>query len=142
MMTGICNEEWRAISGYANYQISSIGRIRILRTAKIVKPLTDSRGYLCMELMLQGKHSVYWIQNLVANKFLERPFNKPFIHHIDRNPRNNATNNLRFRAYPVNRARRLKEDSDEEHCEEDDCEEDEFEEDDCDEDDCEEEEGA
>ena len=39
------------------------------------------------------------------------------MHHTDRDHRNNATNDLRFRAYPVNRARRFKEDSDEEPCE-------------------------
>ena len=71
-----------------------------------------------MELIKKGKHSVYKIHNLVAHEFLERPFNKPFIHHIDRNPRNNAINNLRVWAYLVNTASRLREDSDEYDCEE------------------------
>ena len=65
--------------------------------------------------------------NLVANEFLERPFNKPFIHHIDRSHRNNAINSLRFRVYPVNIVCRSREDSD-------DCEEYESEEGECDED--------
>ena len=113
MMTGISNEEWRAVSGYANYQISNVGRIRISKAAKILKPLTDPCGYLSDELIKKGKHSVYKIHILVANEFLERPFNKQFIHHLERNHRNNAINNLRFRAYPVNSASRLREDSDE-----------------------------
>ena len=119
----------------------------VSKTANISKPLTDSRVYLSIELIKTGKHSVYRIQNLVANEFVERQFCRPFIHHIDRNLRNNAIHNLRFRAYRVKRAGRLRADSDEYDCEEYESEEGERDEDgceegECDEDGCEEEEGV
>ncbi len=37
-ITGIINEEWRSVSGYANYQVSNIGRVRNVKTEKILKP--------------------------------------------------------------------------------------------------------
>ncbi len=127
------------------FQIS--GESVLTKTAQILKPLTDSCGYLCMELIEQGNHCVHKSHALVANEFLERPLSKPFIHHIDRNLRNNAIHNLRFRAYRVKRAGRLRADSDEYDCEEyeseeGECDEDGCEEGECDEDGCEKEEGV
>jgi hypothetical protein len=133
--------------GMLTIKFQMSGESVLIKTAQILKPLTDSRGYLCMELIKQGNHGVRKIHALVANEFLERPLSKPFIHHIDRNHRNNPINSLRFRAYPVKRAGRLRADSDEYDCEEYESEEGERDEDgceegECDEDGCEEEEGV
>ena len=38
MITGIINEEWRSVSGNANYQVSNIGRVRNVGTERILKP--------------------------------------------------------------------------------------------------------
>ena len=41
MITGIIQEEWRSISGYANYQVSNIGRVRNIKSGRILKPGSD-----------------------------------------------------------------------------------------------------
>ncbi len=109
MIAGICNKAWRSVSGFAKYQVSNIGRAHCEKTANVLKQLTDTRGYLGIELVRNSNQSVYKTHNLVANKLLEIPLNRPSTH-IDRNPRNIATC---FRVHPVNRASRFKEDSEE-----------------------------
>ena len=45
-----------------------------------------------------GKKPLY-IHRLVAKAFIPNPYNKPTVDHIDRNPRNNHVENLRWATY-------------------------------------------
>ena len=49
-ITGVINEEWRAFSGYANYQVSNIGRVRNVKTERILKPNIRKDGYYIIGL--------------------------------------------------------------------------------------------
>ena len=46
MTQGINNECWRNISGYLNYQVSNIGRVRNVKTERILKPQILQNGLL------------------------------------------------------------------------------------------------
>lgn len=52
----------------------------------------DSHGY--RKVMIDYKP--YFVHRLVAETYLPNPENKPFIDHIDRNPLNNSSSNLRW----------------------------------------------
>lgn len=94
-MTGIINEEWRSINSYLNYQVSNIGRVRNVKTSKILKP-NDVYGYQQIRLWEYKKPKMHYIHKLVAREFIENPLELSIIDHIDGNPRNNVVTNLRF----------------------------------------------
>ena len=99
---GIINEIWRSVSGYANYQVSNIGRVRNTKTGRILQPCDDSDGYHIIHLYINGSPKTTRIHQLVAKEFIDNPQNKPCIDHIDRDTKNNCTSNLRWSTYSEN----------------------------------------
>ncbi len=95
-MTGIINEEWRSVSGFANYQVSNIGRIRNVKTERILKITVNSNGYWRVSLYKGGETADFLVHRLVALEFIENPEGKSYIDHIDRNRLNSCINNLRW----------------------------------------------
>ena len=107
-MTGIVNEEWRTISDYENYQISNMGRVKNIKTERILKPAIEQRGYRRASLYKDGKVSKFSIHRLVAQDFFENPEGKLYIDHMDRNSSNNCINNLRWVSSSQNQMNRTK----------------------------------
>ena len=98
----IINEEWRTISGYPNYQVSNLGRLRNQKTDYILNPSTDRKGYLYAGLWNyeNGKSKCHKVHKLVAQEFIQNPDNKPLVGHIDAKARqNNNINNLRWHTH-------------------------------------------
>jgi hypothetical protein len=96
-MTRLLNnrENFRAIDGYDNYEVSDCGRVRNVTTARILKAGTRN-GYQQVGLSKVGKIKTMKIHQLVAQAFLENPLNKKCIDHIDNNKLNNHVSNLRY----------------------------------------------
>jgi hypothetical protein len=93
----IINEQWRTISGYLNYQVSNIGRVRNTTTGRVRKLSTGHAGYLGLTLPLNGKLVYLKVHRLVALEFLPNPNNKPTVDHIDNKAiLNNTIHNLRW----------------------------------------------
>ena len=94
-------EIWRDIVGYEGlYQVSNLGRVKSLgnnktRKEKVLKPETIN-GYLrvCLFKEKKGKHIL--VHRLVADAFIPNIDNKPYIDHIDGNPKNNIIDNIRW----------------------------------------------
>jgi plasmid maintenance system killer protein len=91
----IINEQWRSISGYLNYQVSNIGRVRNA-SGHILKSHTSNSGYLHLKLGLDGIRKHHSIHRLVAQEFIPNPMNKPIVDHIDGVKTNNTIGNLRW----------------------------------------------
>lgn len=103
-------EIWKPIKGYeGNYEISSSGRIKSLRRTKhsakrgyyilqekILKPVSNGRGYLGVMLTKNGKQKHYYIHRLVADAFLDNPNNYPQINHKNENKSDNSVENLEW----------------------------------------------
>lgn len=99
-------EQWKDIKGYEGlYQVSNNGNIKSLaRTMSsgrklnpiIMKMQEDKRGYLSVLLSKDGSKKRVRIHREVAKAFVENPFNKEQVNHIDEDKTNNKANNLEW----------------------------------------------
>lgn len=88
-------EIWKEIIGYSGiYVVNPQGKIKSLRTKKIMRTHKNPLGYEFVRLSLSGKSKKHRVHRIVAKAFLDNPFNKPFINHLDSNPSNNHMDNL------------------------------------------------
>ncbi len=108
MNTGIINEEWRSISGYVNYQVSNIGRVRNATTGLVLKEQISNVGYRNVGICLDKKQKRFLTHRLVAGEFIDNPDNKKCVDHINHDKGNNTINNLRWVSTSENSANRTK----------------------------------
>ena len=78
-----------------NYAISNHGNIKNVKTNYILR-LGTNKQYNNIKITVDKKLKTYYIHRLVAEYFVENPNNYPDVHHIDNNPKNNNSNNLRY----------------------------------------------
>ena len=109
-ITGIINEEWRSVSGNANYQVSNIGRVRNVKTEKILKPRVGGSGkcYFIVALYKDNTRANSYIHRHVAQEFIDNPDSKKYVDHIDHNKTNNTVLNLRWVSNSENSMNRTK----------------------------------
>ena len=93
-------ERWKSVNGYANYEISSCGRVRNATTERMLKP-SDS-GYQVINLRKNGKSKTHYVHRLVAEAFVDNPAEKRCVDHIDGNRKNNNCENLRYATHSEN----------------------------------------
>lgn len=92
-------EIWKAIPGYDGYEVSNLGNVKSLgnnktRKEKILKPLSNGKGYFQVELF---KKRVY-IHQLVAMAFLnhKKDGHKLVVDHINNIQTDNRLENLQI----------------------------------------------
>lgn len=98
------DEIWKPIEGYEGiYEVSTKGRIRTLRTNKIVTP-KNIKGYSAVRLYKNGKDRQFYIHRIVAKAFIPNPLELQEVNHKDENTKNNNLNNLEWcdRKYNAN----------------------------------------
>ena len=78
------------------YLVSDHGDVFSLRTNRLLKPATDKDGYLYYVLCVKGVRKTIKAHRLVAKAFVENPYNKPAIDHINGIKGDNHANNLRW----------------------------------------------
>ena len=87
---------WKGIEGYDNYMVSSYGRVKNIKTGRILKPLNHSGGYLTVVLYANEKINTLYIHRLVSHAFLLNPLNRRCVDHRDHDKHNNNILNLRY----------------------------------------------
>lgn len=96
-------EIWKPI-GYDGYEVSNLGRVKSYKydeiNGKIMKPYKDTKGYLQIDLSLDGRkreNRVHLaVHRLVAMAFLPNPDNLPQVNHKDEDKTNNCVDNLEW----------------------------------------------
>lgn len=90
------SEEWRAIPGIVEYEISSLGRLRNL-TKGIVLAKQQTSGYHSYSVRrADGKRLHVKAHRLVAIAFIPNPEGKREVNHIDHDKTNNRVENLEW----------------------------------------------
>ena len=93
-------EIWEDIEGYEGlYQVSNLGRTKRLYKndkEKILKLMSDRKGYLRVDLYKEGKRKTYTVHRLVAQAFIPNLENKLEVNHKDEDKTNNKVENLEW----------------------------------------------
>lgn len=89
-------EEWREY--LPGYLVSNYGRIKSLKTNKILKQVINKNGYCtcCVSLGSRKKKKCFRVHIAVATLFIDNPNNYPFVNHKDCNKTNNCVDNLEW----------------------------------------------
>jgi hypothetical protein len=109
------SEVWRDIPGTSGaYQASDLGRVRSVdrkilklsrwgfeieatQNGRVLKPWTDSSGYLVVYICADGKRDAANVHRLAAETFLSPPAQDGLdVNHLDGNKQNNAPSNLEW----------------------------------------------
>ena len=86
-------EIWKTIKSDKNYyEISNLGRVRDIESEKILKPMKNKFGYLCVYLNKERK--LHYLSRLVCEAFIDGFDRTSSIHHINGNKIDNSLDNL------------------------------------------------
>ena len=96
IMKNLDFEIFLPIEGFNNYFVSNFGNIKNYKTDKIMKQRNDKDGYKLISLYKNDKQKCLRVHRLVVIAFIDNPYNKAFVDHIDNNPANNMVKNLRW----------------------------------------------
>lgn len=90
-------EEWKPVVDYETlYEVSSLGKVRSLRSGKLLKYSLGTTGYQQVNLRKDSKPRTMLVHRLVAQAFLSNPNSLPQVNHIDENKANNSIENLEW----------------------------------------------
>lgn len=95
-------ERWRVVADYPNYEVSSLGRLRRIKTnnnavaGRILKTHIASTGYLMVNLLNSSGRRHLSVHRLVASAFVDRPDGAIEVNHIDSNRANSRASNLEW----------------------------------------------
>lgn len=95
-------EEWRDISAFDDYQVSSHGRVRNKRSGRVKRVCIRGNGYPYAHFTVQGKQYLKSVHRLVAEAFIPNPEGKPCVNHIDGDKTNCHVSNLEWATYREN----------------------------------------
>lgn len=104
-MQRLREEFWKTITvlqGYENYPISIFGNVLSLNYnntgfAQVLTPFFNKKGYLVVNLSINGKSKIKLVSQLVAMAWLENPHNYDQVNHIKGKEKyNNQPSNLEW----------------------------------------------
>jgi hypothetical protein len=95
-------EEWKVYPELSNYEVSSLGRVRNIKTGRILANNVDKDGYFYVGLYQDKKKYRRNIHRLVALTFIPNPDNLPIVDHINQDRQDNRVENLRWTTHKGN----------------------------------------
>jgi len=92
------------LDGYENFQVSTCGNIRNIKTNNMLASHPDKDGYCVLTLRICGKKKQVKLHRLVGITFIDNPLGKPCINHKDGVKTNNFVGNLEWATVEENAA--------------------------------------
>lgn len=90
-------EEWRSVTGFVRYEVSSMGRFRRKATGTILVGHNAWTGYNHIGLLRDGKQIFKLSHRLVAEAFLVKPSEKhEVVNHKNKVRNDNRVSNLEW----------------------------------------------
>lgn len=89
-------ETFVKIEGFDNYEVSNLGKVRNIKSGRILKPSLNKNGYLRLWLCENNKRKHLYLHRIIATAFIDNPDEKPCVNHIDENKLNNDLSNLEW----------------------------------------------
>lgn len=87
----------------SRYAINMVGEVFNLTNGKLMKPSLNAKGYSQVVMVdNNGNRITRKVHRLVAETFIENPYGKPTVNHIDGNKANNHISNLEWNTYSEN----------------------------------------
>lgn len=104
-------EVWRNIDENGHYRISSMGRVESVKrfangrntSGRIMKLKPDKRGYLNVNITLDGEKVTKKVHRLVAEAFIPNPEKKPTVNHKNGIKQDNNLSNLEWHTWDENK---------------------------------------
>lgn len=97
-------EAWKKIEGFENYEVSNLGRIRrfYIKHIKYRKPVKQYGYYTITFSIGNNKFNKFQIHRIVAKAFIDNPFKKRCINHINGIKTDNRVENLEWCTHSEN----------------------------------------
>ena len=89
-------ETFVKIEGFENYEVSNLGKVRNIKSGRILKPHLNHNGYLKHHLYKHNKLKELFLHRIIAIAFIDNHEEKPCVNHIDENKLNNDLSNLEW----------------------------------------------
>lgn len=86
----------KSIIGYNNYLAHKSGNIYSKKTNRFMRPMLNQSGYQYVILQENNTKKKELVHRLIAKSFLNNPYNKFQVNHIDGNKINNNISNLEW----------------------------------------------
>ncbi|ALM64497.1 HNH endonuclease [Lactococcus phage 936 group phage PhiJF1] len=89
-------ETFVKIEGFEKYEVSNLGKVRNIKSGRVLKPWIVPNGYLMHQLCENNKKKNLLLHRIIATAFIDNPGKKPQVNHIDENKLNNDLSNLEW----------------------------------------------
>jgi len=89
----MAEEQWKAIHGFENYEVSDHGNIK-RKNGTFLKQALTHKKQLCVTLMRNKKRVNVTVHRIVAFAFVPNPDKKPNVTHLNNNNLDNRASNL------------------------------------------------
>lgn len=89
-------ETFVEIEGFEKYEVSNLGKVRNIKSGRVLKTSLNNNGYLRLFLCENNKRKNLYLHRIIATAFIDNPNEKPCVNHIDENKLNNDLSNLEW----------------------------------------------